>query len=115
MKARYTLIAAMAVALSPLNASAQAWVGNPDYEGAGIRAGNFELHWSAGAEFGYDSNYFRSSGEGPGEDVVDVFLLRLTPSFSLSTLGAKRRDTNTPQKFAFKTGAYVAYHEVIAA
>src|SRR6187402_2916998 len=114
MKARYTLIAALAVALSPLKASAQAWVGNPDYEGAGIRAGNFELHWSAAAEFGYDSNYFRTSGEGPGEDVIDVLLLRLTPSFSLSTLGEQRRDTTTPQKVSFKLGAYAAYHEVIA-
>src|SRR6187402_1609634 len=115
MKARYTLIAALAVALSPLKASAQAWVGNPDYEGAGIRAGDFELHWSAGAEFGYDSNYFRSSGEGPNEDVIDVFTLRLTPSFTLGTLGEKRRDSTTPPKVTFKAGAYAAYHEVIGA
>lgn len=115
MNARFPLIAALALTFFPWKASAQAWVNNADHEGAGIRAGNFELHWSAGAEFGYDSNYFRSSGEGPGEDVVDVFKLRLTPSFSLSTLGTARRDTPTPPKVRFKTGAYVAYHEVIAA
>lgn len=115
MNARLPLLAALAVSLFSWRASAQAWVNNPDFEGAGIRAGNFELHWSAGAEFGYDSNYFRTSGEGPGEDVVDVFLLRLTPSFSLSTLGAARRDTEAPPKVEFKAGAHAAYHEVIAA
>lgn len=115
MNARLPLLAALAVSLFPWGASAQAWVNNPDYDGAGIRAGNFELHWSAGAEFGYDSNYFRTSGDGPGEEVVDVFLLRLTPSISLNTLGTARRDSPTPPKVKFSTGAYVSYHEVIAA
>lgn len=114
MKARLPLIAALAVALFPLKASAQAWVSNPDFsEGVGIRAGNLELHPSIGAEFGYDSNYFRSStAEGP---VVDVFKLRVTPSITLATLGGERRNTTTPPKFIFSTSAYASYHEVIPA
>ncbi|MES1187861.1 MAG: hypothetical protein ABUL60_28845 [Myxococcales bacterium] len=114
MKARLPLIAALVVALFPLKASAQAWVSNPDFsEGVGIRAGNLELHPSIGAEFGYDSNYFRSSPqEGP---VVDVFKLRVTPSITLATLGGERRNANTPPKFTFSSSANASYHEVIPA
>src|SRR5438128_2643245 len=105
MKARLSLIAAIVAALFPLKASAQAWVSNPDFsEGVGIRAGNFELHPSLGAEFGYDSNYFRSSkDEGP---VIDVFKLRVTPSITLSTLGQRRRNATTPPSIAFASSAY---------
>jgi hypothetical protein len=114
MKARLPLIAALVVALFPLKASAQAWVSNPDFsEGVGIRAGNLELHPSIGAEFGYDSNYFRSSPqEGP---VVDVFKLRVTPSITLATLGGERRNASTPPKFTFSSSANASYHEVIPA
>jgi len=111
MKARFALIAALAVATLPLDASAQAWVSNPDFsEGNGIRAGNLELHPSLGGEFGYDSNYFRAS---QSEGVIDVLRLRITPSITLGTLGARRRNSPTPPSVTFLAGAHVAYNEVI--
>ena len=111
MKLRLALIAALAVATLPLEASAQAWLSNRDFsEGAGIRAGNLELHPSIGAEFGYDSNFFRASKT---EGVVDVLRLRITPSITLSTLGARRRQATTPATVAFMGGAYASYNEMI--
>lgn len=110
MKARLPLIAALAVVLAPLKASAQAWVSNPDFsEGIGIRAGNLEVHPSVGAEFGYDSNFFRAA---PDEHPVDVLKLRVTPSVTLSTLGKARRNTNTPPSVAFSAGAFASYFEL---
>lgn len=48
-------------------AAAQGWLKDRRYqEGAGIRAGNLELHPGVGGEIGYDSNWFlRTSKEGP--------------------------------------------------
>jgi hypothetical protein len=110
MKARLPLIAALAAALVPMKASAQAWVSNPDFsEGIGIRAGNFELHPSIGAEFGYDSNFFRAS---EAEGTVDVLRLRVTPSLSLTTLGKARRNTPTPPDVMFTASAHAAYNEI---
>jgi len=115
MKARIPLLAALAVATLPLKASAQAWVSNSDLsEGVGIRAGNLEFHPSVGGEFGYDSNYFRSS-DSDREGTVDVFRLRITPSFTVSTLGEVRRNALTPPTFHFSAGAYAAYNEFFAA
>jgi len=113
MKARLPLIAALAVTLAPLTASAQAWVSNPDFsEGIGIRAGNLELHPSVGGEFGYDSNFLRTSGNSDRERIVDVLKLRVTPSLTLSTLGAERRNATTPPSVAFAAGAYASYFEL---
>src|SRR4051795_3214671 len=99
MKARLQLIAALTVALSPMTAAAQAWVSNPDFsEGIGIRAGNFELHPGVGAEFGYDSNYFRAA---ESEHPVDALKLRVTPSLSIRTLGSDRRQTPVDPKVVF--------------
>lgn len=110
MKARLPLIAALAAALLPARASAQAWVSNPDFsEGVGIRAGNFELHPSVGAEFGYDSNFFRASEE---EGTVDVLKLRVTPSVTISSLGAARRNAPTPPDVTFVAGAHASYNEI---
>lgn len=112
MKARLQLIAALTVALTPLSAAAQAWVSNPDFsEGIGIRAGNLELHPSVGAEFGYDSNIFRASAR---EGVVDVFKLRVTPSLTLSTLGAARRNAPTAPNVIVSAGAHASYNELFA-
>ncbi|HKY37426.1 MAG TPA: hypothetical protein VJN18_15900 [Polyangiaceae bacterium] len=112
MKACLPLIAAAAVVLVPLRASAQAWVSNPDFsEGIGIRTGNLELHPSIGGELGYDSNLYRASGSGPGESEVDVLKLRITPSLTLSTLGQQRRNAATPPSFTFNGGAYASYNE----
>ncbi|MDF3071068.1 MAG: hypothetical protein K0R38_6669, partial [Polyangiaceae bacterium] len=78
-------------------------------EGAGIRAGNFELHPCLGAEFGYDSNFTRASqAEGP----VDVLKLRVTPSLTLSTLGKARRNTDAPPSYTFVGGAHASYFEL---
>lgn len=113
MTFRTPLIVALAVALLPSTALAQAWIGSPDFsEGIGIRAGNAELHPSVGAEFGYDSNFFRTSGRGPGENVVDVLKLRVTPSLTLTSLGSERRGTTVPPSVVFSAGGYASYFEV---
>lgn len=112
MKARLPLIAALAATLAPIQASAQAWVPNPDLsEGPGIRAGNLELHPSIGAEAGYDSNFFRAS---KSEGVVDVYKFRVTPSISLNTLGNDRRGGATGN-VAFSAAAFASYFEPVAA
>jgi hypothetical protein len=109
MKARLSLALALAVSVAPLKASAQAWVGNPNFsEGVGIRAGNLELHPSVGAEFGYDSNFFRAADS---EDPVKVLKLRVTPSLTLSTLGDKRRG-GPPTDVIFTAGAHASYFEL---
>jgi hypothetical protein len=110
MKARLTLIAALAVAIAPLTASAQEWVSNPDLsEGIGIRTGNLELHPSVGGEFGYDSNFLRASDR---EGKVESLKLRVTPSLTLSTLGKERRDSRTPPDVAVSAGAFASYFEL---
>lgn len=110
MKARLPLIAALSLAIFPAKASAQAWVSNPDFsEGVGVRAGNFELHPSVGAEFGYDSNFLRASA---AEGTVDALKLRITPSITLSTLGSARRNAGTPPSVTFAGGAHASYFEL---
>ena len=110
MKARLPLLAALVVAIAPVKAMAQAWVGNPSYsEGAGIRTGNLELHPSVGAEFGYDSNFLRASAQ---EGRVQVLKLRVTPSLTLSTLGSARRNTPKAPDVAFSGSAYASYFEL---
>jgi hypothetical protein len=110
MKARLTLIAALAVAIAPLSASAQMWVSHPDLsEGIGIRAGDFEIHPSVGGEFGYDSNFLQASDR---EGKVDALKLRITPSLTLTTLGKKRRETATPPNVAVAAAAYASYFEL---
>lgn len=73
-----------------------------------------EWHPSLGGEFGYDSNFFRaSSAPSSNERVIDVLRLRVTPSFTVTTLGARRRNAQTPPTFAFVGGADAAYNEII--
>jgi hypothetical protein len=91
----------------------QPWTADRRYgEGIGIRTGDVELHPGVSGEFGYDSNYFqRSPDEGP----VSALRLRVTPSFSLSTIGAQRREAaglGEPPKVNFRTGLYVSYNEL---
>ena len=67
----------------------QTWLNDRKYrEGAGFRVGNFELHPGIGADFGYDSNYYRRHSS---EDPVGSLRIRVSPSFSVSTLGPQRR------------------------
>jgi hypothetical protein len=77
--------------------------------------GDFELHPGASAEFGYDSNYLRVSGLD-GTPVLGALRLRLTPSFSFSTLTAQRRETapSTSQpSVEFRGGVSLTYNEFI--
>lgn len=98
-------------------ASAQGWLADRRVaEGPGIRTGDVELHPGIGGEVGYDSNWFaRSSNTGPlivnGEPnlpVRDAAVLRLTPSFYVSTLSQQRRADNggrqDPRFLQFRAG-----------
>jgi hypothetical protein len=119
MKLRGLIGAVLAAGLTyatGATAQDQVWLKDRRYaEGAGIRAGEFELHPGIGAEFGYDSNYFlRHSSENP----IDTLRLRVTPSFSLSTIGQERREGEAgaaePPKVAFRAGVAATYSEFIA-
>ncbi|WP_245678045.1 hypothetical protein [Chondromyces crocatus] len=82
-------------------------------EGIGIRVGDFELHPGGAAEFGYDSNFFRRADS---EDPVGSLRFRITPSFSLSTLGPQRSHASPdtpPPDFAFRAGISATYNEFI--
>lgn len=123
MKQRLVLAAVLATAALPAPAYAQAWLADRRMgEGMGIRSGNLEIHPGLGAEFGYDSNYTLAAGkESPGEaagseNVIPVLRLRITPSLSLSTLGAERRGLNpgTPPSLIFRFGIYADYSRLWA-
>jgi hypothetical protein len=71
MKLRLTVVATSAIlTLSSVAAAQQPWLQDRRYGvGIGLRTGNFELHPSIAAEFGYDSNYFqRAETEPPVEE-----------------------------------------------
>src|SRR4051812_9033592 len=91
------LFSTICCVLTALPASAlaqdQAWLKDRKYtEGIGYRVGDFELHPGAAVEFGYDSNYLRRSATDQGSGPLGALRLRITPSLSVSTLGAQRRD-----------------------
>lgn len=106
-------------------ASAQEWLKDRRYqEGAGIRVGDLELHPGIGGEIGYDSNWFlRTFKNDPSptqqvvnKDEVAAGILRITPSFSISTLQQQRLEgtegaapTGTP--VAFRAGLAATYRE----
>ena len=121
MKIRVSL-AALAVAATSSSlalAQGQPWLQDRAYgEGIGIRVGDLELHPGIAGEFGYDSNYFQRAHDE--EPIIDTFRLRITPSFSVATLGARRRQLTVGQAQAapvlnFRAGVYAAYNEFIAA
>ncbi len=91
-------------------AQVQPWLADRRYtEGRGIEVGDFELHPGIGAEFGYDSNYFRRADD---EDPIGSLRLRITPSFSVGTLTARRRGEDAPPPLvAFRAGIYATYEE----
>jgi hypothetical protein len=109
--------------LAPGTANAQEWLRDRRLsEGAGIRAGDFEIHPGIAGEIGYDSNWFlRSPKEGPNitngapqAPVLAAGLLRITPSLSLSTLGPQRRAEAPdvePPKVMFRAGLSATYRE----
>ena len=107
---RHFALATVAVSLllswGTARAEGPTWLGDRKYtEGAGFRAGDFELHPGIGADFGYDSNYFRRN---EAEDPVGALRLRISPHFGVSTLGSQRRaeDAEPPSVgFRFDLGA----------
>jgi hypothetical protein len=121
MKIRGPLIAAVPLLLS-VSASAygqdQPWLADRRYtEGMGYRVGNFELHPGLAVEFGYDSNFFLRASEGDAQgDPVGSLRLRVTPSFSFSTLGPQRRgvtQNEAPPTIDFSGGISATYNEFI--
>lgn len=116
MNQRFHLVAAIVCAITAVPAAAsaqtQTWLRDRKYtEGIGIRAGDFEFHPGAAAEFGYDSNFYRrSSEEGP----IGSLRLKVTPHLSLSSLSRQRRDaapSTSPPDFEFRATASATYNE----
>lgn len=132
-----TILAASTVGLAALLtssiASAQAqivaqgdspqWLKDRQYnEGAGVRAGDLELHPGIAAEAGYDSNWFyRAPDSGfangpPNLPIVPALAFRVTPSLYLSTLGPQRRGEDVvpePPSVAFRAGVNATYREFV--
>ncbi len=96
-------------------ASAQVWLQDRQLtQGRGIRAGNFELHPGVGAEFGYDSNVFYAPAVP-----VSALRLRVTPSFTVNSLGPQRSANSDAPATAlptvnFRGGIALIYHEFIS-
>jgi len=106
-------------------ADSPAWLKDRQYnQGAGVLAGDFELHPSIAGEAGYDSNWFlRSSAtnpayanSAPAAPVVGALEFRITPALYLSTLSAQRREATPGQPgptFAFRGGVNATYREFV--
>ena len=103
---------------------AQGWLADRSRtEGPGFRVGDFELHPGIGAEVGWDSNlYFTEDSPTGGRQRVDSAILRITPHFMFSTIGAARRaegeardsgDSALPT-VAFRGGVSASYYEFFA-
>ncbi len=87
------------------------WLGDRQYrEGAGFLFGDFELHPGVAVDFGYDSNFFHREAT---EDPIGALRLRVSPSFSIATLGAQRRGDAPPPQFGFRLDTGVTYNEFI--
>lgn len=111
-------------------ASAQEWLKDRRYqEGQGIRVGDLELHPGIGGEIGYDSNWFlrthKTAPAGsefvngpPNNEAVGAGVLRLTPSFAISTLSQQRLEGTEgggggPSPVAFRAGISATYREYL--
>ncbi len=88
-----------------------AWLPDRQFrEGPGFLAGNFELHPGIGADFGYDSNYLhRPSDDGP----IGSLRLRISPAFSVATLGPQRRADGAQPSVGFRFELGATYNEFI--
>ncbi len=105
---------ASAITILSSSASAQVWLQDrAATQGEGIRSGDIELHPGIGAELGYDSNFFQAPANTPGYPVVGTAVMRVTPSFSVSTLTANRAAGAEPPKVTFRAGAALAYEEYL--
>lgn len=95
----------------------QIWLRDRRYtEGPGYRVGDFELHPGAAAEFGFDSNYLHRPTGDANFPVLPALRLRLTPSFSVSTLSRQRREggpgAGAPNpSVEFRGGVALTYNE----
>jgi hypothetical protein len=119
MKRAITAILSASVVLaswtSVADAQEQKWLADRKYrEGMGYRIGDFELHPGLGATFGYDSNYFHRAESDIGGAPVAAMRLRVSPSLSLSTLGAQRRGDGPPPSIGFRTELMATYNEFFA-
>jgi hypothetical protein len=105
--------------------SAQAWLQDRgSTQGAGIRAGNLEIHPGVASEIGYDSNVFladpNKNPNQPSDQLpVGSAILRVTPHLFLSTLGAQRTEddggTGAPPTVQFRGGAAVPVYQYFGA
>lgn len=114
-----TMAASTAMLAVAPDAQAQLWLRDRSgTQGSGIRSGDVELHPGVAAEVGYDSNFFNRSTKtqnatGP---VIDTVLLRLTPSFAVTTLGAQRKADGSetpPPQVAFSAGAAFIFQQFL--
>jgi hypothetical protein len=102
-------------------ASAQEWLKDRMYqEGQGFRTGDVEWHPGIGIEAGYDSNYFLRSNTAnvsngcPNACPQGSPEMRVTPSLSISTIGAIRKEGETvhePPSIDFRLNAAGTYQE----
>lgn len=108
-----------ALVAAPKVASAQEWLKDRRYqEGAGIRAGDLEIHPGIGGEVGYDSNWFlRSFKDDPrivNGNPVESAVIRVTPSITIGTLGSQRAEgAPAPSPVSFRGGLAATYREFI--
>jgi hypothetical protein len=99
------------------------WLKDRRYnEGAGVRAGDLELHPGIAGEVGYDSNWLLRSDKtgfdnsGPNFPPIPALEFRVTPSLYLSTLGPQRREgdvSSQPPEVAFRMGVNATYREFV--
>lgn len=108
MSARLTCWAFAALAVffwTAGRADAQGWREDRSRtEGIGVRVGDLELHPGIRAEAGYDSNVYLADSDSRGSAVF-----RVTPEFSVSTLGPQRSDNGegAPPTLEFDLGTSV--------
>jgi hypothetical protein len=85
------------------------WLEDRRYrEGAGFQVGKFELHPGIGADFGYDSNWFRRA---ESEDPAASLRLRVSPHFSVATRGPQRGDGGPAPRVRFRADLSATYNE----
>ncbi len=101
------------------------WLKDRRYaEGIGIRSGDLEWHVGVAGEAGYDSNWLlrtdRKSCPGGnanqcdnGPPIIPSAEFRVTPSFSVGTLGPQRREGGGGGDIAFRAGASATWREFI--
>ncbi|MDP9001250.1 MAG: hypothetical protein M3O46_14205, partial [Myxococcota bacterium] len=121
------LLLARQASAQTVAADSPQWLKNRSYaSGAGVRAGDFELHPGVAGEVGYDSNWLlrtdrTTCGTGSCENgpplapVIPALEFRITPSLYLSTLGPQRRegDILVQPSVAFRAAISATYREFI--